>query len=154
MRCFSSCQNKNALELVPQQAYSHGKIPISSDVQTGTDWDLHGHHQGGLSGVVGKNLDTDEFGRYSPLTSRWVWSSGDWYYRLNVQITTFFFFLVGFVFVEISCWWQLVHEFLSKDVGFSLARMNSILGASYWLAIWFMFLYWSESYFSLLSEGW
>ncbi|KAA8538841.1 hypothetical protein F0562_025533 [Nyssa sinensis] len=61
---------KNGLELVPQQAYSHGSTPISSDPQTTTDWDLLGHHQSGLGGAVAKNLEPDELGRYSPLASR------------------------------------------------------------------------------------
>ncbi|TXG60707.1 hypothetical protein EZV62_015280 [Acer yangbiense] len=61
--------NKNGLELVPQPTYSHGKLPTTSDAQVATNWELLGHHQGGLGGVIGKNLD-DDMRRYSPLASR------------------------------------------------------------------------------------
>ncbi|KAK2655725.1 hypothetical protein Ddye_008777 [Dipteronia dyeriana] len=61
--------NKNGLELVPQSTYSHGKLPTTSDAQVATNWELLGHHQGGLGGVIGKNLD-DDMRRYSPLASR------------------------------------------------------------------------------------
>ncbi|KAK4840836.1 hypothetical protein QYF36_019400 [Acer negundo] len=62
--------NKNGLELVPQPTYSHGKLPTTSDAQVATNWELlGGHHQGGLGGVIGKNLD-DDMRRYSPLASR------------------------------------------------------------------------------------
>ena len=63
------CQNKNGLELVPQPTYSHGKLPPTSDAQAATNWELLGHHLGGVGGVFGKNLD-DDMRRYSPLASR------------------------------------------------------------------------------------
>ncbi|KAG2668592.1 hypothetical protein I3760_15G167400 [Carya illinoinensis] len=63
--------NKKGLELVPQPAYSHGKISASSsNVHTPTDWELSGRHQSGLGGVVAKNLEPDDLGRYSPFASR------------------------------------------------------------------------------------
>ncbi|KAF5469685.1 hypothetical protein F2P56_013740 [Juglans regia] len=63
--------NKKGLELVPQPAYSHGKISVSSsNVHTPTDWELSGRHQSGLGGVVAKNLEPDDLGRYSPFASR------------------------------------------------------------------------------------
>ncbi|KAL9459050.1 hypothetical protein AB3S75_002438 [Citrus x aurantiifolia] len=60
--------NKMGLELVAQPTYSHGKVPGNSDAQATTDWDLLGHHQGGLGGI-GKTLD-DDMRRHSPLASR------------------------------------------------------------------------------------
>ncbi|GAV57083.1 hypothetical protein CFOL_v3_00621 [Cephalotus follicularis] len=62
--------NKIGLELVPQPAYAHGKIPIASDAKATTDWDLLGHHRDGLGGVGSKNLESNVLGRYSRLTSR------------------------------------------------------------------------------------
>ncbi|KAI3824366.1 hypothetical protein L1987_05824 [Smallanthus sonchifolius] len=56
--------NKNGLELVPQQAYSDGQVPISSDRPTARGWDVAGH-----SGGVAENLGPDS-GRYSPLLNR------------------------------------------------------------------------------------
>ncbi|WCJ28944.1 hypothetical protein M5689_010611 [Euphorbia peplus] len=54
--------NKNGLELVPQPTYN-GNIPMASpDAQT-AEWD----HQ---RGVGAKNMEADDMGRYSPLTSR------------------------------------------------------------------------------------
>ncbi|KAJ4829645.1 hypothetical protein Tsubulata_035704 [Turnera subulata] len=61
--------NKNGLELVPQP-YSHGKIPITSDTHTVTDWDVTSHQQSVLSGTNARNLESDDVGRYSPLASR------------------------------------------------------------------------------------
>lgn len=64
-------QSKNALELVPQQAYSQGKTQVTSDAQTDSNWDLPGQHQGGLGGgIASKNLEPDDLGRYSPIASR------------------------------------------------------------------------------------
>lgn len=65
---FPFFQNKMGLELVAQPTYSHGKIPANSDTQATTDWDLLGHHQGGLGGI-GKTL-VDDMRRHSPLASR------------------------------------------------------------------------------------
>ncbi|WRX09611.1 hypothetical protein QQP08_002098 [Theobroma cacao] len=63
--------SKNALELVPQQAYSQGKMQVTSDAQTDSNWDLPGQHQGGLGGgIASKNLEPDDLGRYSPIASR------------------------------------------------------------------------------------
>ncbi|KAK6287204.1 hypothetical protein POUND7_013383 [Theobroma cacao] len=63
--------SKNALELVPQQAYSQGKTQVTSDAQTDSNWDLPGQHQGGLGGgIASKNLEPDDLGRYSPIASR------------------------------------------------------------------------------------
>ncbi|KAF5779231.1 hypothetical protein HanRHA438_Chr12g0568271 [Helianthus annuus] len=56
--------NKNGLELVPQQAYSDGQVPMSSDHLTARGWDVAGH-----SGGVADNLEPDS-GRYSPLMNR------------------------------------------------------------------------------------
>lgn len=64
----TAAMNKMGLELVAQPTYSHGKIPGNSDAQATTDWDLLGHHQGGLGGIE-KTLD-DDMRRYSPLASR------------------------------------------------------------------------------------
>nr|XP_027075058.1 uncharacterized protein LOC113699133 [Coffea arabica] len=62
---------RNGLELVPQPPYSNGKIPMTSDPQTTTDWDLLGNHQSALGGGGGvKNPESDDLGRYSPLASR------------------------------------------------------------------------------------
>ncbi|KAM5558544.1 hypothetical protein ABKV19_020307 [Rosa sericea] len=63
--------NKNGLELVPQQTYSQGKAPVSaSDVQTTRDWDLLGRDQSALDGVVNRNVEPNDLGRYSPFASR------------------------------------------------------------------------------------
>ncbi|XP_007048593.2 PREDICTED: uncharacterized protein LOC18611988 isoform X1 [Theobroma cacao] len=63
--------SKNALELVPQQAYSQGKTQVTSDAQTDSNWDLPDQHQGGLGGgIASKNLEPDDLGRYSPIASR------------------------------------------------------------------------------------
>ncbi|KAK9074926.1 hypothetical protein SSX86_003245 [Deinandra increscens subsp. villosa] len=59
-----SFAKKNGLELVPQQAYSDGQVPISSDHLTARGWDV-----AGLSGDVAENLEPDA-GRYSPLMNR------------------------------------------------------------------------------------
>ncbi|XP_050387992.1 uncharacterized protein LOC126803216 isoform X3 [Argentina anserina] len=62
---------KNGLELVPQQTYSHGNEPVSaSDVQTTRDWDLLGRDQSALDGVVNRNGEPNDLGRYSPFASR------------------------------------------------------------------------------------
>ncbi|XP_065877036.1 uncharacterized protein [Euphorbia lathyris] len=61
--------NKNGLELVPQPTYN-GNIPMASpDAQT-AEWDVPNHHQRGVGGGVAKNMEADDMGRYSPLTSR------------------------------------------------------------------------------------
>ncbi|KAK1439356.1 hypothetical protein QVD17_05172 [Tagetes erecta] len=56
--------NKNGLELVPQQAYSDGQVPISSDDLTARVWDVAGR-----TGGVAENMEPDS-GRYSPLMNR------------------------------------------------------------------------------------
>ncbi|KAK1423647.1 hypothetical protein QVD17_18953 [Tagetes erecta] len=56
--------NKNTLELIPQQAYSDGQVPSSSDPVSARDWDEAGHSAG-----VAENLGPDS-GRYSPLINR------------------------------------------------------------------------------------
>ncbi|XVF58892.1 hypothetical protein PTKIN_Ptkin07bG0102600 [Pterospermum kingtungense] len=62
--------SKKGLELLTPSAYSLGKAQIISDDQTDTNWDLPGHHQGGLSGgIATKKLEPDDFGRYSPIAS-------------------------------------------------------------------------------------
>ncbi|KAM0002831.1 hypothetical protein Hdeb2414_s0311g00864441 [Helianthus debilis subsp. tardiflorus] len=61
---LQSFGNKNGLELVPQQAYSDGQVPMSSDHLTARSWDVAGH-----SGGVADNLEPDS-GRYSPLMNR------------------------------------------------------------------------------------
>ncbi|XP_052176434.1 uncharacterized protein LOC127790791 isoform X2 [Diospyros lotus] len=60
--------NKNGLELVPQPAFSHGNLPITSD--THADWDTVGHHQSGLGDGAAKHPEPDDRLRYSPLASR------------------------------------------------------------------------------------
>ncbi|XP_055805730.1 uncharacterized protein LOC129874467 isoform X2 [Solanum dulcamara] len=61
---------KEGLELVPQQAYSSEKAPLSSDPRTTTDWDPLRNPQSSLNRDAERNLETDDVGRYSPLTSR------------------------------------------------------------------------------------
>ncbi|KAD0994768.1 hypothetical protein E3N88_43442 [Mikania micrantha] len=56
--------NKNGHELVPQQAHSEGKVPISSDRLTSKGWDVAAH-----SGGVAENLGPD-LERHSPLMNR------------------------------------------------------------------------------------
>lgn len=56
--------NKNGLELVSQQAYSDGQVPISSEHPTARGWDVPGHSGGGA-----ENLEPDS-GMYSPLVNR------------------------------------------------------------------------------------
>ncbi|KAK7391820.1 hypothetical protein VNO78_20243 [Psophocarpus tetragonolobus] len=62
--------NKNGLELVPQHMYSQVKPQVSVDAQAGSDWDLLGRQQNGLSGGVATSVDADDLERYSPLASR------------------------------------------------------------------------------------
>ncbi|XP_060183492.1 uncharacterized protein LOC132613483 isoform X2 [Lycium barbarum] len=61
---------KEGLELVPQQVYSSEKAPLSSDPRTTTDWDPLRNPQSSLNRDAERNLETDDLGRYSPLTSR------------------------------------------------------------------------------------
>ncbi|KAH1037283.1 hypothetical protein GYH30_056607 [Glycine max] len=63
--------NKNGLELVPQHMYSQVKPQVSVDAQAGTEPDLLGRHQNGLSGGVATSVDADDLGRVSPLASRY-----------------------------------------------------------------------------------
>ncbi|TYI30914.1 hypothetical protein ES332_A05G419400v1 [Gossypium tomentosum] len=66
-----TASSKNGLELVPQPVFSHGKTQIVSDAQTDSNWDLPGQYQGGSGGgIVSKNLEPDDLGRYSPIASR------------------------------------------------------------------------------------
>ncbi|XP_039038600.1 uncharacterized protein LOC120176197 isoform X2 [Hibiscus syriacus] len=63
--------SKNGLELVPQLGFPQGKAHIISNAQTDSTWDLPGQHQGGLGGgIASTNLEPDDLGRYSPITSR------------------------------------------------------------------------------------
>ncbi|PSR90935.1 Bud site selection protein [Actinidia chinensis var. chinensis] len=63
--------NKNGLELVPQPAYSHENIPISSsNLHTTADWDILGSQRGGLGDGLSKSLEPDNMVRYSTLASR------------------------------------------------------------------------------------
>ncbi|TYI86192.1 hypothetical protein E1A91_D04G048300v1 [Gossypium mustelinum] len=66
-----TASSKNGLELMPQPVFSHGKTQIVSDAQTDSNWDLPGQYQGGSGGgIVSKNLEPDDLGRYSPIASR------------------------------------------------------------------------------------
>ncbi|PSR88328.1 DNA excision repair protein ERCC-6-like, partial [Actinidia chinensis var. chinensis] len=63
--------NKNGLELVPQPAYSHEYIPISSsNLQTTADWDILRSQRCGLGDGLAKSLEPDNMVRYSTLASR------------------------------------------------------------------------------------
>ncbi|WMV14777.1 hypothetical protein MTR67_008162 [Solanum verrucosum] len=68
--CWGKSNIKEGLELVPQQAYSSEKAPLSSDPRTTTDWDPLSNPQSGLNRDAERNPETDDLGRYSPLTSR------------------------------------------------------------------------------------
>ncbi|XP_030462744.1 uncharacterized protein LOC115682614 isoform X2 [Syzygium oleosum] len=61
---------RNGLELVPQPAFSLGNAPVSSDAQPNAGWDALNAHQTALGGVLPKNMEPDDIGRYSPLASR------------------------------------------------------------------------------------
>ncbi|KAL7607999.1 hypothetical protein Lser_V15G13478 [Lactuca serriola] len=63
---YSFGGNKNGLELVTQQAYSDGQIPISSDHPTPRGWDGVGV---GVAVGVPETSEPDS-GRYSPLLNR------------------------------------------------------------------------------------
>ncbi|PPD84977.1 hypothetical protein GOBAR_DD18086 [Gossypium barbadense] len=68
---YAFSHSKNGLELMPQPVFSHGKTQIVSDAQTDSNWDLPGQYQGGSGGgIVSKNLEPDDLGRYSPIASR------------------------------------------------------------------------------------
>ncbi|TYI86195.1 hypothetical protein E1A91_D04G048300v1 [Gossypium mustelinum] len=57
--------------LTASPVFSHGKTQIVSDAQTDSNWDLPGQYQGGSGGgIVSKNLEPDDLGRYSPIASR------------------------------------------------------------------------------------
>ncbi|GKV25432.1 hypothetical protein SLEP1_g34872 [Rubroshorea leprosula] len=62
--------NKDGLELVPQPTHSHVNPPTSSGAQRTLDWDLLGHHQGGLDGGFPQNREPDDLGRNSHFVSR------------------------------------------------------------------------------------
>lgn len=101
-------QSKNGLELVPQPTYSQGKVPVStSDAQTAREWDVLVRHQSGYDGVLPRNMEPDDLGRYSPLASRWAWSNGDCFCELNTNYNHLHL-LVGSNFIELLCWWSSV----------------------------------------------
>nr|KJB75602.1 hypothetical protein B456_012G047900 [Gossypium raimondii] len=57
--------------LTASPVFSHGKTQIVSGAQTDSNWDLPGQYQGGSGGgIVSKNLEPDDLGRYSPIASR------------------------------------------------------------------------------------
>ncbi|KAF3444189.1 hypothetical protein FNV43_RR13879 [Rhamnella rubrinervis] len=63
--------SKNGLELVPQPTYSHGQVPISaSEARTARELDVLVRHQSGHDGVLRRNVEPDDLGRYSPLGRR------------------------------------------------------------------------------------
>ncbi|XP_048128217.1 uncharacterized protein LOC115755897 isoform X2 [Rhodamnia argentea] len=63
--------SRNGLELVPQPAFSLGNAPVSSDAQPTAGWDALNAHQIALGGgVLPKNMEPNDIGRYSPLASR------------------------------------------------------------------------------------
>ncbi|XP_068637908.1 uncharacterized protein [Aristolochia californica] len=68
--------NKNGLEIVPQQTYSHSQTPSSSPLNAQTtrtaEWDTFGHHSNlpASAGVIMKDLEHDNLGRFSPPASR------------------------------------------------------------------------------------
>lgn len=54
---------------MPQPAFSNA--PVSSDAQATAGWDALNAHQMALGGgVLPKNMEPDDIGRYSPLASR------------------------------------------------------------------------------------
>ncbi|KAG9449990.1 hypothetical protein H6P81_009955 [Aristolochia fimbriata] len=66
---------KNGLEIVPQQPYSHSQTPSSSPLNAQTtriaEWDMYGRNNNlPTSGVVMKDLEHDNLGRYSPPAGR------------------------------------------------------------------------------------
>lgn len=60
----------NGLELVPQPPFSLGNAPVSSDARPSAGWDALNAHQTAFGGVLPKNMEPDDIGRYSPLASR------------------------------------------------------------------------------------
>ncbi|XP_031401243.1 uncharacterized protein LOC116211146 isoform X2 [Punica granatum] len=66
-----SSPNKNGLQLVPQPAFTPGKIPISSsEALVAVGWDVLNEHQMGHGGLLPKSREPDDLGRFSPLASR------------------------------------------------------------------------------------
>ncbi|XP_068641746.1 uncharacterized protein [Aristolochia californica] len=67
--------NKNGLEIVPQQTYSHSQTPSSSPLNAQTtravEWDTFGHHNNlpPAGGVLMKDMEHDNLGRFSPANS-------------------------------------------------------------------------------------
>ncbi|KAF8018201.1 hypothetical protein BT93_H3180 [Corymbia citriodora subsp. variegata] len=62
--------SRNGLELVPQPPFSLGNAPVSSDAQPTAGWNALNAHHTALGGVLPKNMEPDDIGRYSPLVSR------------------------------------------------------------------------------------
>lgn len=55
--------------MVPQPVYSKEELAPSGPLKD-RNWDLSGDQESILDGGVAKNLETDEFGRYSALSRR------------------------------------------------------------------------------------
>ncbi|XP_017242292.1 uncharacterized protein LOC108214672 isoform X2 [Daucus carota subsp. sativus] len=60
---------QNELGMVPQPVYSKEELAPSGPLKD-RNWDLSGDQESILNGGVAKNLETDEFGRYSALSRR------------------------------------------------------------------------------------
>lgn len=56
--------------MVPQPVYSKEELAMPSGPLKDRDWDILGDQRSILDGGVAKNLETDDFGRYSALSSR------------------------------------------------------------------------------------
>lgn len=54
---------------MPQPTYSNGQLLVSSDPTKNRDWDILGSNQN-VGGDIPNNLETDDFGRNSPIASR------------------------------------------------------------------------------------
>ncbi|KAL5574556.1 hypothetical protein UlMin_016255 [Ulmus minor] len=66
-----AASNKNGLELVPQPAYSQGKLPVSaSDDQIAAEWDVMVRPQSHGVGQFVTKQEAEDLGRYSPIASR------------------------------------------------------------------------------------
>ncbi|KAL8126570.1 hypothetical protein AgCh_013731 [Apium graveolens] len=61
---------QNELDMMPQPVYSKEELAMPSGPLKDRDWDILGDQQSILDGGVAKNLETDDFGRYSALSSR------------------------------------------------------------------------------------
>lgn len=69
--CIFFLWQQNDLDMVPQPVYSKEQLVMPSGPLKDRDWDL-GDQQSILDGGVSKNLETDDFGRYSAISSRWA----------------------------------------------------------------------------------